>query len=962
MSDLLQFAIHNPAILSDQDFLEGFVARARVVEELIRDLRDIRRNGVSKHWLILGQRGMGKTSMLRRTALAIRDDTKLSSRLLPLTFREEQYNVQSLDLFWRNCLDALADYHEQENEKERADELDREIAQLPPANTDRSGAAAYDLLKQAAVREKKRLLLLIDNIDIVLNGIARDQATFRRAAQDPRGVVLVGAATSYLEAISDPDAPFFDFFQVVTLERLTPDEVRCCLVQLARKRAERGGRVLRVLDREPGRVLALYDLTGGNPRTLVLLYLLLEGDGDGSVLDDIEHLLDQVSVLYKARIEELAPQTRAVLDAIALAWDPVTTAQVTTASGLRGTSVSAQIDRLHKLGLLEKVTLSKPSPTGYQIAERFFNIWYLMRHGSRREKQRLRWLAAFLAGFYQPQELRRMASDILERTQRGNLSDARYALALGDALEDPSYRRLLRHHATGEVDSYAERTQKAVSELIHLDDLDTGALQARAIEKRIKATRREWATTRAGDLWKLLGGSLVLPREVVTQIAESTESQDRDQIEKFMSFLEGQEKELDDLLGVPAASRALRQGLRKGIVRYPGDVEGAVALASATDDIDVLLVAMALAIDKNVTVPDGLTLPSFEKWSDSLGRTKSSPILIELARLYAQSGRRDEAVEASRKAREVGPENATVWNNLGNLLAEHIGHYDEAEEAYRKAIECDPQYTLPWNGLGNLLAFGLLRYEEAEVAFRTAIKIDPKYAPPWNNLGVLHAQHLHRFDEAETAFRRALEIDPQSAHPWNGLGSVLMDHLGRRGEAEVAFRKAIEVEPHTGFPEANLCYLLSEQGDPQGEGDALLDTAARTLPDHGVALLRSFRALVHENVGDALQALREAFEGDPPDLMNAFGVDLFRVLRLAARTGHGTRLLSWFDESGVGDRYSPVRAAFDAYLHGEEFLRDVNPEVRGAATRILRWLGEPVVATESTKPGDRGKTRKRRVR
>jgi hypothetical protein len=30
--------------------------------------------------------------------------------------------------------------------------------------------------------------------------------------------------------------------------------------------------------------------------------------------------------------------------------------------------------------------------------------------------------------------------------------------------------------------------------------------------------------------------------------------------------------------------------------------------------------------------------------------------------------------------------------------------------------------------------------------------------------------------------------------------------------------------------------------------------------------------------------------------------------------------------------------AFDAYLHGEAKLMDVNPEVRGAAKRIYDWL------------------------
>ena len=43
----------------------------------------------------------------------------------------------------------------------------------------------------------------------------------------------------------------------------------------------------------------------------------------------------------------------------------------------------------------------------------------------------------------------------------------------------------------------------------------------------------------------------------------------------------------------------------------------------------------------------------------------------------------------------------------------------------------------------------------------------------------------------------------------------------------------------------------------------------------------------------------------------------------------------------LSDRYWPIRVAFDAYLHGEARLMDVNPEVRSAAKRIFDWLDAP---------------------
>ena len=229
MSDLLQLAVYNPAILKDSDFLTGFVARRETAEDIVKRLHDISPRSLARHRLILGQRGMGKTSLLRRIALGIRDDEVLSNRLLPLTFREEQYNVHNLHTFWCNCLDALADHFEHGEQHDKAAELDRQVAGLNRARTspaaEDEGDDALAALKQWGKREGKRILLLIDNIDLILDGLGRQHWALRRTLQEAGGIIVIGAATAYLEATADPKGAFYDFFQVTVLERLSQDEL-----------------------------------------------------------------------------------------------------------------------------------------------------------------------------------------------------------------------------------------------------------------------------------------------------------------------------------------------------------------------------------------------------------------------------------------------------------------------------------------------------------------------------------------------------------------------------------------------------------------------------------------------------------------------------------------------------------------------------------------------------------------
>ena len=834
MSDLLELAIYNPAILKDEDFLAGFVARHGLVDDILIPLQAITRRSLAKHRLILGQRGMGKTSLLRRIALGVREDPKLSQVLLPLTFREEQYNVHNLHTFWCNCLDALGDHFERTGQHEKAQALDQDVAALTRPSTDdksqEDGEAALASLKGWAKREGKRPLLLLDNIDLILDGLTKHHWSLRRTLQEAGGIVVIGAASVYLEVTADPKGAFYDFFQVTVLERLGQDELLTCLRRLAKMRGIEGEKVLQVINADPARVRTLYDLTGSNPRTLVLLYLLLERDAVGDVMSDLERLLDQVTVLYKSRVEDLAPQARVVLDAMALAWNPVSAADLSTATGMETPAVSSQLDRMLKNGVVEKVSVSTTNRAAFQVGERFFNIWYLMRHGPRRQRSRLRWLTSFLRGFYSPLQLTEKATSLLKQQNNDNHAQVHYYLALSDAVDDGGLRNLLGQEARRELESVAEKLGKPLEELVDIDDLPT------------PQTAKDWF----GVGW----------------------------------------------------------------------------------------------------------------W------------------LHTKLERFKEAEAAYRNAVNANPKLIAAWNNLGNVLTTHLAQHCEAEIAYRTAIESDPKHAFPWNNLGLVLTNHLDRHNEAEAAFRNAIDIDSKYAAPWCNLGLVLTDHLDRHNEADAAYRNAVEIDPKFTLAWLKLGDLLTKHLGRYedaeaaylhatklglnnnwtwcklgylqlyfldkpADAELAYQFALQLEPNDLCAASNLLAIHLTQPNHQADVDAKFETIVTKHPSDGANLIRTIRSLARNNFGEACTALKDVLAGERESAFGSYDGFYLLVLRLAAKQGFGDKLLAWMDEQGLTDRYWPLRAAFDAYLHGEKRLMDVNPEVRGAAKHIYVMLNYP---------------------
>ena len=470
MSEVIGLTVYNPGALNDNDFLRGFVARQDVANTLIDELKRVAAGTLVSHFLVLGQRGMGKTSMLRRLALAVKTEAVLSKTLIPLSFREEQYNVHSSQVFWTNCLDALGDWFDRIGEHTKAESLDKDVSGM-----DARSGSALELFSKWIKYENKRPLLLLDNIDLIFSGLKKEVGYLDIFEPRTDGIIIVGGSATTVDVICEPDGALHHAFAVTQLDRLSKAELIACLRSLALARGTEGENVLQVLSSDSARVKTMHDLTGGNPRTLTMLYMLLETDTEGDVFQDLERLLDQATVLYKARVEDLPAQARVVLDAVALAWDPTLAAAVSAATLLEVTVVSSQLDRLQKEGIIEKVPVSKKSRTAFQISERFFNIWYLMRHGPRRQRSRLKWLTVFLKSFYSHAQLVERAKNLVnangEMAIIPGVENGQYMLALSDAIDDEGWRAVLKNQARVEFEKYAESLGKKLDEIVDPSDV-----------------------------------------------------------------------------------------------------------------------------------------------------------------------------------------------------------------------------------------------------------------------------------------------------------------------------------------------------------------------------------------------------------------------------------------------------------------------------------------------------------
>ncbi len=896
--------LYGQGSLSDDDVVANFVARGDTLDSLLRRLRAIEPDGLATHHLLIGVRGMGKTTLLRRLAIAIDQDPALAQRFTPLSFREEQYNVLSLGDFWRNCGEALAEWAERTGKDALAQRLDRAL--FTPDWAGDEDAADRFLAEMEQVG--RRAVLLVDNLDLILDALPdADQWILRRRLQARHGPVIVGASTRPLRQTADRDAAFYEFFQPFHLEPLNQRETEDCMRALAQRRGAAGGAVIRSLNTQPERLRTLHTLTGGNPRILTLIYRLLESSESDQAMADLEVLLDQVTPFYKARVEEYqTAQQRAVIDAIALHWDPITTNTLAQITNIPATTLSPLLIKLRKDGLIESRETSG-SYAGHQLVERFLNIWYLMRHGTRRAKQKMRWLVGFLTSFYSAHEL----SDIAHRARTASAAkplhpDYEVALQEAVALSSAMERDGVSRWDAGLADQTASVAGK----------VDERGVDDKPLREALALAQEALAFWESGDFSSCL--------EALNRI-----------LERF-----GKAK--DPTLRKLVAEALLTKGVALGKM---GDAAGEIAAYDAMlarfgeDENPALRKQVAMAMRNK-----GVTLG---KMGDAAGAIAAYDAMLDRFSEDEDPALREQVAKAMvNKGYRLG----TVGDTVGEIavcdaVIERFGEDEDPalREQVAKAMR-NKGFTLGKMGdaAGEIATYDAmlarfgkdedpaLREQVARALVNKGVTLG-KIGDTAGEIATYDAM-LARFGEAEDPALRE-----QVARAQVHLGNLLLDVQGDSLRAEALYRDAAAVRPL--WANLNLAWLLLLTGRT---AEALaLRASLETLPPSGLALLGAAIELAQDNFGTATAHLTAALDGGLEHEGMTFSDDLERLLRLAEQTGYGERLLGWFEASGAADRVAPVYAAFKAYVRGEAMLLDVNPEVGRPARVIYDRLDAP---------------------
>lgn len=575
---------YNPAFLPEDALLAGFSVRQDELREL---LGSIRRSGASanEHVLVVGARGSGKSTLLRVAGANVRRDPTLGAAWFPLFYAEESYEVASAAEFW---LEALLHLGDATRDNRWATEW-RDARVL--RDDTRLEARALAALRRFHHESGKRLLLFVENFDMLVGQIPeRDAAAIRKVLQGEPWVMLVASAVRRFPGVDEPDQPMFELFRRLQLDPLDAPAVDTAWHGLTGNHiGERRAEAVRIL-------------TGGNLRMLTLLAGFARGTTLGDLMGSLEALVDEHTDHFKDNIEALDGQNRRAFLAAAALWRPASVKELADEARLDARVVSTVVSRLVDQGRLEIVG-KRGKNNLYQVAERLYNIYYLMRRRGGPDAS-VRALVDFILHYYEPTDLPCVVARIAEDgCAPGGAWRAEHLHAVAGTVEalvaQPAALAAVLGQLPGaffeQEDRPAgvkriERSPRGLAALLRRPDGEKYVAEAeRVVHRAFQALVRGSGVGTPGFAEKVELAMALLERAGASRLPAEALT---------VAVMGSSREELEELLGQPGVTERLASIFRLGWLlsqreRSPADIDWALGsgpLEPDEDDLDELRV------------------------------------------------------------------------------------------------------------------------------------------------------------------------------------------------------------------------------------------------------------------------------------------------------------------------------------------------------------------------------------
>ncbi|CAA6803518.1 MAG: Unknown protein [uncultured Sulfurovum sp.] len=804
--------LYNPATQTKEQLIDNFVARQKEFKRIMRDIKNSKVDEVSQNFLITAQRGMGKTTLLLRLEYEVNSLPELS-HLIPIRFSEEQYNIVSFCNLWEVVADLL---DEQEGFTGIAEQIDQAIGE----DTDN----CFDVIQEALKQNGKKLLLLMDNFQDILKKFRENEVKALRDILHGTELQIITASSLAIDNTYKHDKPFFEFFKIINLEGLNSKDTENLFNTLIKLHGDENETY------DSSRIEIIKRLTGGVPRTMMIIFEILINEENTDIFEDLEYILDQVTTLYKHRMDDLSPDSQRIAHEIAMAWDGITFEELKKKTRTTEDELKVYLLELEKSYFIESEHICSKVNI-YQLKERFFNIWYLMRNGRNKNKDHIKWLVKFLDVWCTPAELKDRAYQHIEMVQNGemNLSGAFY---MGEALAYMVEDETLEYQVLFETKEYLKIKNSSLAEQVLIKeksmnniDHNSNNIQDYLEISDVYRTEKKYSLA-IQYLQKviLIDSKDVRPYNNIGYIYSELKEYDK-AIKYFKKAISIYPKGIQAYNNIGYVYNALKEYdnaikyFEKAISIYPKDIQAYNNIGYIYRDLKeydnaIKYFEKAISIyPKDIQAYNniGYIYRDLKEYDNAIKYfkkvkfryPKNLQVYNNIGYVYKDLKEYNNAIKYFKKAINVYPKDIQAYNNIGYIYR-NLKEYDKAIEYFEKAIEIHPKGTQAYNNIAYIYR-NLKEYDKAIEYFEKAIEIHPKDTQAYNDIGLRYCD-LKEYDKAIEYFEKAIEIHPKDIQAYNNIGLTYCD-LKEYDKAIEYFEKAILNAPQSNGGYFNLALL-----------------------------------------------------------------------------------------------------------------------------------------------------------
>jgi len=739
------------------------VGQQQLVDRLEKVVIDSVETGAGHHWLLVSPRGTGKTHLLAILFNRINGNREIRDRLAIAYMKEEERGVASFLDWLVRILRAFERRDERHDESREDFDLKKELKRLTQMPLEQAQKEAESLIIRFV--GDRRLLLITENLGEIfseIKGMGRNgQRRFRDLIQQHPFWIIMASTQTLFEDIQIQQAPFYGFFKINHLRTFSFDETLELLAKLA---ATEGRDQLRKFFRSEtgqGRVRAIHEITGGNPRLLVIFYQFVDRESIEDLAGPFLEMVDNLTAYYQEQMQPLPALQLKIVEFLCDHRSPATVKDIAQSCFITHQTTSAQLKRLSERRVVVSTRVGRQSY--YELREPLFRICFEVKENM---GYPVRLFIDFLGKFYSVEELKRKyrsASLLLSIYQSKN-----------ELLEIRKFNTEIRYIKQAVKNYHHEKMEELKTEYSRNGIPGLVDISATIEELVSKEDYRE-----------------------AVRLADAAFDYGTGEPEFLLKSAIGHRK-----LG---NRQAARERIQKLIHANPENVEAWVEKALIEIDSDD--VAAAEDSYRRILEIDGSNLEA----------------IIGLGRIYSKRDNLEDAYGYFLQATQLNPRESKAWRHLGRVQ-ESMKDIDGARRSYRKATELAPDDAKAWSfrglfelsqgavasecfekvtrlepeAFGGWLALGLAQENTKDIdgarrSYRKATELAPDDANAWLYRGRFEGSQ-GAYDVAVKYLEKATQLQPENVEGWRFLG-LAQENTKDIDGARRSYRKATELAP-----------------------------------------------------------------------------------------------------------------------------------------------------------------------